>query len=850
MRSKDIKFILTDKEKYQKDSNQGSDLVKNLWHYYNSLGEQQVAEKSDKYRKLANLRKGVIDITDYIQEDVSDDLKFTDKDVKLEDLGLTFHPLIPVISNGIIGDYNTKHIKYVAKAINPENTNDIIESMNSELRDLTIEKLEKLFLSENPEPDEEAIKLFQESEKVQDAYTSNYRTTIEQWANHTINKEDAKFDMKDIERELLTQIIENENPAVHVSYKDGIYYPEIIKSSKIFFLKSPKNKDYSESMMVGWYEDSTITGILATDADRLKPEDVMKLQNWGTESYGGGFVINGVKDGLTGNISGYKESAQNYVNFKKLDLGMTSLDNNLIRRTTIYFLLPKKLFKVYTADGHLEIVNETFVVTKKPKYIDNKPKTREFLLSGEHTEVLYINELWKGEALNVNNTRTFYMDEQKDEGTIWLSIERYDIQYSEDKHKFGIRIPVHGGTTDKLSITEACAPKQISYNWIWNKNQQLLATEIGKFLMVNQGAIPTESMGESWGQNNLVKWLTTGRDTSAAPTGTPLNHLGQPVANTTIGQIVDLTKTGEILEKAEVARIIKAECYEQIGLTPEFLFGNTAPQQTASSVAQGLQRTSTQIQHLYIRLHQVLRHLRTTMLETAQHIESQNPTSQVSYTSSDGARTIFESSTEGFPLHKLDIYIESSLSDADTLERIKNNVIQNNTLGANTLEMATLQDAKSLPGMFSELKVLEKKKEKEIQEERQYNQKMQKESLDSQEKKQQEKLAFDERMAEREHERHIAVAQIRALGQSEDPDKVSKEIIELQNANNKQQEIYDNLNYQNSLLELKGADNKNKSDKNKTDEKLKLKALQQKDRELDIREKEVIASNKRTKAID
>ena len=106
-------------------------------------------------------------------------------------------------------------------------------------------------------------------------------------------------------------------------------------------------------------------------------------------------------------------------------------------------------------------------------------------------------------------------------------------------------------------------------------------------------------------------------------------------------------------------------------------------------------------------------------------------------------------------------------------------------------------------------------------------------------------------MEEREHERHIAVAQIRALGQgSQEADTVSKEIIELQNANLKQKQIYDNLNYQQSLLDLKGQDTLNNKDKTRLDEKIKMKTLAQRDRELDIREQEVRASNKRTKAID
>ena len=285
------------------------------------------------------------------------------------------------------------------------------------------------------------------------------------------------------------------------------------------------------------------------------------------------------------------------------------------------------------------------------------------------------------------------------------------------------------------------------------------------------------------------------------------------------------------------------------------MFGDVSPNQTASSLAQGLQRSNTQIQHIYTRLHQILKRLRVTMLETAQYIASTDPTTQISYTNPKGSREIFEVSTKGFLLHNLDIYVESNISDADTLMNIKNNARVNNTLGANTLEMATLENAKSVPEIFEKLEMLDAKKQKELQEERQFQQQQQQQALAKQEQIVDKQLAEQKAREEREHEKDIQVAQIRAVGYGEgSSDEISKEIIELQNANQRQREFYDKQRYQDSLLSLKEREINQRQDRDgirdSLEEKIKIKQLEQKDKELDIREKEVIARNKRTKAID
>lgn len=860
-----IRFLIPHKEKFNKWG-EASDDVKNLVEYYEYHGFRQVWAKQERNRKLWNLHRGIINKEDYIKEEVPQELEFDLQDSKLDDVGLSFYPLTPIINNSILGEHDKKLIRYFARAVNPENTNSIIEAMDTELRELMVGKLYNLFLEENPNPDEEQLKLFQESEKVKEKYKLSYRSSIERWANHTMRKEDMKFDMKNIERDSLEKIIVTGDPVVHVNYMEDDYYPESWNEDNHFFLKSTESDCYSEGVMSGYFDYLTMGSILNTYADKLTAEQVVQIESWVNKHFNTELVFNGKLDAITGNRNEYRESLHNYFSFKGMEKAQNrynSIDENLFRVTTMYFLLPRKVGKLVYKSGDVvykDIVDEYYKVTQKPKYERGYSGMEEFLIEGEHIEWFYINELWKAIKIDIGDYSANWSTNSTQD-TIWVECKKHDIQYS-GKHKYGVSLPVFGGAergmdNETFSITQNTASWQIFFNWIWNRNAQLLATEVGRFFAFNQMAIPHESMGESWGKDNLLKWVMTGRDLGLAPLDLSLNNMGQSGLQLGggIGQLVDLNRTSDILEKAQLANTVKQECFASVGLTAQHIYGDYSPKQTATSVIQGQQRSSNQIQHIYTRLNRVMKNVRTCMLQTAQYVESNNPYSQVSYLTSDGVREIFNTNTEGFLLHDLEIYVESTLSDIDTLEKIKMYTLQNNTLGADALEIATIQRTSSTPELMDKLRVLKAKKEEEELKQREYEQTQLDKQLQAQREAQEKDLMFKTQESEKDRRNNIDVATVKALGfANDDADAISDEIKEMLRERNR-------VNEAQSKLELEKAKNEmgrkqveasiqNDAFKSKLEERIKLKELELKNKELDIRREEVSARNKRTKAID
>lgn len=854
-----IDFIIPEKKKYDKNG-MGSDKIKALFYHHESQGYAQTSFKEEKFTRLWNLAIGRINPEDYFGQELPEELGF--KPDALDDHGLSFYPIIPVLRNAVQDTWHKSYIEYYAQAVNKENTNEIIEATNSELRNALVSKANQLFLSENPNVTEEQFNLFQESEKIVNAKRKDFKTTVEQWANHMIRVEDAKFDMKQIGSDILDQIFVTDSPAVHINYHDGDYYPEVWKSKDTFYLRNPFSRDYSDSQMVGNFNYLSFGGAINKWASKIDDEAMDMLEKW-NGTYSNGFVINGQNSFYTGNRLEDQESTQNYLTFKSLERGTDrryeDFTNNFIRETTIYFLVPRKAYRLTYKSSNVtfeDIVDDSFKVTYKPIYKKGEKRSKYSLIEGEHIEPFYFNELWRGITLTPNTNLTGFNTRGHTGERVWIELNRHDIQYSDRQFRYGVRIPVHGGSVnnyynDSFSPTERCASWQIMYNWVWNRNSQLLATEIGKFFVMNQNMIPHESMEESWGKNNLMKWLLTGRDASIAPIDTSVGHLGQTNLQTGIGQIVDLTKTDEILQKAELARLIKIECYSLMGLTEEYLYGNISTNQTATSVAAGLQRSSSQIQGLYNRLNEVMTAARNTMLETAQYIASNNPTSQLSYVLSDGARHIFETNTSGFLLHKINVELKTSVEDADVLQQIKQNAIANNTMGANTLEMAGMQAAKSVPEMMYKLEEINLKKEREVREQREHESRMQQEQFQNQQALLERTEQMEREKEERGHEKDILVAQIRALGYGNSTaSEITNEFVNLEQLKLKQQQHQENMDYRHMLSDFKerqfDAGERNKDLQRRLQEKMKLKELAQKDRELDIREREAKNTDERT----
>jgi len=863
-----LKFVLSEKEKYDDDMSG----VKQIFRYYESVGRMQVMSKAKEIRKLYNAAYGIIDIEEYVEVDPEFSQEMGIEELR-DTVNLSFFPIIPTIVRGIIGSKDKMYSEYTASAVNPEATNELMRQMDNELRDNLFRNLEQVFMMENQGVPvnvlEQRHQLMMETEEVRRYKTLTYRTTLEEWAGHRMVLEDQMFRMNELEREVLEQIVVTDDPIVHIKYDNNRYNPEKWLEKDTFCLRSPTSKDYSESLMVGRFKYCSFADILNEYGNKMTTDQVEMVAKWGKHWTGQTFVAGGMPQFTK--YQSHQESLHN-VNVVQSILNQDRMrnfnsssgtDGNLVSVTEMYFFIPRKygvLTVVTDGDKMTHIVDESFKVTEKPMY-DGKKKDADSLVYGEHIEWFYRPELWTGKKLTAYNLRLENDFSYKD-GEIWIDLQPYQINLV-DQATDHLYIPVHGGKVtnqfnDSSSTVKIALPTQVMYNWLMNRNQQLMSTEIGQFFALPETSIPDESLQGSWSDaHKLRNFAMLARDTKFAPLANSMGREGATnlALSGGFGQVVDMTSTNDMLGKFNLASLVEAACYRSVGLTPEFLLGDYSAEQSARSAAMGQQRTATQLQNLYTRVTSVMTRVRTTMLNIAKTIAQQEPTVELSYNSSQESRVLFRTSTQDFPLHTLGVFCKSNANDLSVIESIKNYVASNNTMGADSLEMATLMSFKSLPELFNKLRSIQDKKQMELEKERAHQQQMQEQQLQAIQQKTEAEIQAKAEENALDRDMNIAVAQIRSLGYAQGtPEEVQKAILDLRTANDEQRRLFEqtSLQYRNQALKEQTAQQslEQRQAMDTFRQRMDLKKVEQKDRELELRKMDIQARNARTKELD
>jgi hypothetical protein len=307
---------------------------------------------------------------------------------------------------------------------------------------------------------------------------------------------------------------------------------------------------------------------------------------------------------------------------------------------------------------------------------------------------------------------------------------------------------------------------EIAFNFVWNRIMQILKTEIGPFFVMNQNAIPSESMDGSWGKNNLVKFAMTARDLGIGAVDTsPSNMQGGSQLTGGFGQKVDLSRMDEIAQKVQLAMSIKEECYSVLGITSQFL-SEISPQETEAGIAQGVQRTVNAVKEVYDDHYSMMEKGWQTFLEITKYLKIKEGSTADSYLNSEGERQIFQTTTEDFPLYMLGVYTSSSFDDALLIAEMKEMVRRDNTMGADLEDKIKMLSTHSLSDIYSALKDLTVKKQAEVQKQQENEQRQLQAKIEADERIKASELAWEKEKLLLKIESDEYIQEMRVVGQS------------------------------------------------------------------------------------
>jgi hypothetical protein len=451
----------------------------------------------------------------------------------------------------------------------------------------------------------------------------------------------------------------------------------------------------------------------------------------------------------------------------------------LLRVSTCYWKSQRKvghLTKI-TEEGEVtnDIVTEDYSITDKPIYDTRlfKNKNKDNLLFGEHIDWIWINEVWGGVKIGPNVPSFWGMNNPGGFSPIYIGIDKNHIgplkfQFKGDSSLYGSKLPVEGSVfsdrnTKSTALIDLMKPYQIGYNIVNNQIADILIDELGTVILLDQNALPRHSMGEDWGKNNLSKAYVAMKNFQMLPLDTSITNT-ENALNFQHFQKLDLEQTNRLMSRIQLANYFKQQAYEVIGVNPQRM-GQQLSQTTATGVEQAMAASYAQteiyfIQHcdyLMPRVHQ----MRTDL---AQYYHSTKPSARLTYVTSADEKVNFEINGTDLLLRDLNISVSTNANHRSILEQLKQMAVNNNTTGASIYDLGKVVQSDSIAALNTVLKASEQKQQEQKQQEMQQQQQMQQEQLQKQQEIEQMKIDSEAAENEKNRQRDILVAEIRAAG--------------------------------------------------------------------------------------
>jgi len=778
-------------------------------------GLKQIRRNARRLMKNYKLAKGIIDKSDYIIEENNEYRDIVEVLTKEDQsaLELKFYPIIPNVINVLVAEFAKRSTKLTYRAVDDFSFNEMLEQKRVAVEEVLLAdarmKIEGALIEQGMDPESEEFQQEMDPEKlkslpeIESFFKKDYRSMIEQWATHQHKVDVERFRIDELEERGFRDMLITDREFWHFRMMEDDYEVELWNPVVTFYHKSPDARYISQSNWVGKTDMMTVAdaidkyGYIMTNEQLEALEaiypirsaaynigglqndgslyDATKSHDWNVESPSLGYrqytsAMNGnVLDGGDIIAQILSEGEEYY------DDG----GSDLIRCTTGYWKSQRKvghLTKISeTGEVANEIITEDYKITDKPIYDDRlfKNKTKDNLIFGEHIDWIWINEVWGGIKIGPNVPSYWGMNNPGGFTPLYIGVDKSKVgplkfQFKGDQSLYGCKLPVEGSVfsdrnTKSTALLDLMKPYQIGYNIVNNQIADILVDELGTVILLDQNALPKHSLGEDWGKGNLAKAYVAMKNFQMLPLDTSITNT-ENALNFQHFQKLDLDQTQRLMSRIQLANYFKSQAYEVIGVNPQRM-GQQLSQQTATGVEQAVAASYAQteiffIQHcdyLMPRVHQ----MRTDL---AQYYHSTKPSTRLSYITGADEKVNFEIDGTDLLMRDLNIFCSTTANHRAVLEQLKGMALQNNTTGASIYDLGKIVQSDSIADLNAVLKSSEQKQQDMKQQEMQQQQQMQEQQLQKQQEIEKMKIDATMAMKEKDRQRDILVAEIRAAG--------------------------------------------------------------------------------------
>jgi hypothetical protein len=783
------------------------------WLEWNGL--KQIRKNARRLMKNYKLAKGIIDKSDYIIEEDNEyrDIVETLTKEDYSALELKFYPIIPNVINVLVAEFAKRSTKLTYRAVDEFSYNEMMEQKRADVEEVLLQDAQMKIVSAlmeqglDPNSEEAQQQMAPENLKslpeIEGFYKKDYRSVVEQWATHQHKVDVERFKMDELEERGFRDSLITDREFWHMRMMEDDYDVELWNPVLCFYHKSPDARYISQANWVGKTDMFTVADVIDRYGYLMTTEQLEALEaiypirsagyNIGGQQNDGSYydatkthewntnlpslAYRQYTSMVSGNIlEGGDVISQILAEGEDYNVAGTAY---LLRVSTAYWKSQRKV-------GHLtkiaengevttEVITEDYKITDKPIY-DNrlfKNKSKDNLVYGEHIDWIWINEVWGGIKIGPNIPSFWGMNNPGGFTPIYIGVEKNKIgplkfQFKGDNSLYGCKLPVEGAVfsdrnTKSTALLDLMKPYQIAYNIVNNQIADILVDELGTVILLDQNTLPKHSLGEDWGKGNYAKAYVAMKNFQMLPLDTSITNT-ENALNFQHFQKLDLSQTERLMSRIELANYFKQQAYEVIGVNPQRM-GQQLSQQTATGVEQAVNASYAQtevffIQHcdyLMPRVHQ----MRTDL---AQYYHSTKPSTRLQYMTSADETVNFQINGTDLLMRDLNIFCSTTANHRAILEQLKSMSLNNNTTGASIYDLGKVVQSDSIAELNSVLKASEEKVNQMKQQEMQQQQQMQQEQMQAQAEQQRLKLDHEAMEAEKNRQRDVLVAEIRAAG--------------------------------------------------------------------------------------
>lgn len=663
------------KQFISKKEKESESWIKSTLDYFANIAFAQYKQNVN-FRQNYRLFNGEFNFQDYnnsaeIQEMIQylSDVPEQDPEIPQH---LRHYSIVTPPVNQLKGELNNRPHKYKVKAIDDDAVNETIDFRTNLIKDFFLQNLYASLEGQDVTPEQRM-----EMEQQIQNQVLDYTSTAEEWANKLLNALKYTFNFKDKSQQSFLDFLIT-GKEFHHFYPDnsriGFNY-KVENPSNVWYLANRNAQTTNDCWALGTIEVLSMSEII--DRYTLTGEEVehlneKSLQNLRNNEYSPlAPALPDPQDPL------WQLTFENVGDFANggIDTNVFSFNSqHAFTVITCYWQSKKRIFKrtFLDEDGYQQemFVSEDYQMDKE--------------IGDISLEELWINEWWRGVKIGAD---------------IYIEVEPLE---------FIDRAPIVGiintsRNTQGKSLLDLLKPYQILYNICMNQIWELLEKEIGVVFLGDLKVVPRKDS-----QDPIETMLWNARNRGTLLIDTSIENTGGAVQFNQFSRL-DLTRSAEIQVRIQLAQQLRQEAYTLVGITPQRL-GSAQASEAATVNNNALQQSFAQTETWFAWHDSTIRDVYQTILEIAQYIELQKPSSTLNYLNSD-LENVFLKITNNELLHELFVFVSSYAEDKQTLDQLKQLAQPAMQNGAELSEMLDLFTADSERSLRRTLQDVQKRKQ-------------------------------------------------------------------------------------------------------------------------------------------